>query len=179
MASDFALATGDGDLVARDFVPTTDAVSPMSRDSTPMTNAYGLMPMTPLVISANGLVFWDSALAVWCQEMPNRQLLPGIWWLKLLHWQSVSKVWWPNCIATSVEGPITENIVLTTGVGGPVTRDTAPKVIVGSLVTKATSDCRSGTNGFKMCLFGGEIRWIENFGEKMGRKKNFWVCLVR
>ena len=23
---------------------------------------------------------------------------------------------------------------------------------------------------FRMCLFGGEIRWMENFGEKMGSK---------
>ena len=29
-----------------------------------------------------------------------------------------------------------------------------------------------------MCLFGGEIWWIENFEEKMGRKTFFGVCLV-
>ena len=26
---------------------------------------------------------------------------------------------------------------------------------------------------FRMCLFGGEIEWMENFREKMGRK-TFW-----
>ena len=26
---------------------------------------------------------------------------------------------------------------------------------------------------FRMCLFGGEIKWMENFRKKMGRKA-FW-----
>ena len=27
-----------------------------------------------------------------------------------------------------------------------------------------------GTNALRVCLFGGEIGWMKNFGEKMGRK---------
>ena len=30
--------------------------------------------------------------------------------------------------------------------------------------------------GFRVCLFGGEIGWKKNFGEKMGRK-TFLECV--
>ena len=31
---------------------------------------------------------------------------------------------------------------------------------------------------FRVCLFGVEIGWMENFGDKMGKKTFFGVCLV-
>ena len=33
---------------------------------------------------------------------------------------------------------------------------------MGNLITKIKA--------LRVCLFGGEIEWVENFGEKMGRK---------
>ena len=29
---------------------------------------------------------------------------------------------------------------------------------------------RACANALRVCLFGGEMEWIENFGKKMGRK---------
>ena len=29
---------------------------------------------------------------------------------------------------------------------------------------------RASANALRVCLFGGEIEWIENFGKKMGRE---------
>ena len=28
---------------------------------------------------------------------------------------------------------------------------------------------------FRVCLFGGEIEWMKNFGKKMGRQTFWWV----
>ena len=33
-----------------------------------------------------------------------------------------------------------------------------------------------GTDAFRVCLFGGEIGWMKNFEEKMGRK-TFLECV--
>ena len=30
----------------------------------------------------------------------------------------------------------------------------------------------------RVCLFGGKIGWMENFGKKIGKKNFFGVCLV-
>ena len=41
---------------------------------------------------------------------------------------------------------------------------------MGNLITKIRS--------LRVCLFGSEIGWMENFGKKIGRETFFRLCLV-